>query len=132
MKILKRPGTYQGLESLADQLQGGLIRAANQTAVSVQANHVGSMFTLFFTPGNSGAEPSPTWSGRRRPRNRFPLGQAVRSGALLAVLLGHAATGNLSTSQPVRSRLPLHGPHPRRYPRDGDRRRPSYLPRWSP
>ena len=50
LKILKRQGTYELLDSLAGQLHRGLIRAANQFGVPVHANHVGSMFTLFFTP----------------------------------------------------------------------------------
>lgn len=56
LKILKRPGTYQKLDHLTGQLQRNLTRAANRSGVSVQANQVGSMFTLFFTPGNTGSD----------------------------------------------------------------------------
>ena len=47
-----------GSSAWPNQLQGGLIRAADQAGVSVHVNQVGSMFTLFFRPGNPGAEPA--------------------------------------------------------------------------
>ena len=56
LKILKRPGTYQKLDHLTGHLQRNLTRAANRSGVSVQANQVGSMFTLFFTPGNTDSD----------------------------------------------------------------------------
>jgi glutamate-1-semialdehyde 2,1-aminomutase len=51
LKILKRdPAIYESLEKHARMLQEGLVEAANKGGVSVRANRVGSMFTLFFTP----------------------------------------------------------------------------------
>ena len=63
LKVLKRPGTYELLENLARQLHRGLIQAANQARVSVYADHVGSMFTLFFHSQGSGGSTHPTRSG---------------------------------------------------------------------
>ncbi len=67
LKVLKRPGTYELLDSLANQLHGGLIRAANAAGVSVYANHVGSMFTLFFTPRDPEGEFAQTDQGAGSP-----------------------------------------------------------------
>ena len=50
LKILKRAGTYEKLENLTSQLDKGFIKIANETNIPVFVNHVGSMFTLFFTP----------------------------------------------------------------------------------
>ncbi len=50
LKILKRAGTYEKLENLTSQLDKGFIKIANETNIPVFINHVGSMFTLFFTP----------------------------------------------------------------------------------
>ena len=72
LKILKRPGTYQGLENLANQLRGGLIRAADQAGVSVHVNQVGGMFTLFFTPGNPAVEPTQPGQSAGAPVTDFP------------------------------------------------------------
>jgi len=82
LQILKRPGTYERLETVARELHFGLIRAANQANVSVYANHVGSMFTLFFSPEDSEAKliqpdqgfgsPVRDWhSAQRSELNRF-------------------------------------------------------------
>jgi glutamate-1-semialdehyde 2,1-aminomutase len=72
LKILKRPGTYQGLDRLAGQLHEGLTRAANQAGISVRVNHVGSMFTVFFTPGDPGTEPVQPGEGAGAPVTDFP------------------------------------------------------------
>jgi len=53
LKILKQPGIYESLEKHARMLQEGLVEAANKAGVSVRANRVGSMFTLFFAPQQS-------------------------------------------------------------------------------
>ena len=50
LKILKRTGTYEKLETLTSQLEKGFIKIANETNVPIFINHIGSMFTLFFTP----------------------------------------------------------------------------------
>jgi len=53
LNILKRPGTYEQLENLTSQLHNGFVQIANATNTPVFMNHVGSMFTLFFTPRDS-------------------------------------------------------------------------------
>jgi glutamate-1-semialdehyde 2,1-aminomutase len=50
LNYLRRPGVYEKLEKLADQLVSGLKNAAQDAGVSVQVNRVGSMFTTFFAP----------------------------------------------------------------------------------
>jgi glutamate-1-semialdehyde 2,1-aminomutase len=52
LKILKRPGTYDGLEQLSNLLSSGLLEAAQQAGIAVTGNRVASMFTLFFTNEN--------------------------------------------------------------------------------
>ncbi|MFH1572644.1 MAG: glutamate-1-semialdehyde 2,1-aminomutase, partial [Acidobacteriota bacterium] len=49
LKALKKPGTYQKLDSLASYLVGGLRKAAEKARCAVQINRAGSMFTVFFT-----------------------------------------------------------------------------------
>jgi glutamate-1-semialdehyde 2,1-aminomutase len=49
LKILKRPGTYEGLEQLSNLLNSGLLTAAQQAGIAATGNRVASMFTLFFT-----------------------------------------------------------------------------------
>jgi glutamate-1-semialdehyde 2,1-aminomutase len=51
LKILERPGTYDLLERLSRLLSEGLVAAAKEAGIPVWANRVGSMFTLFFSPG---------------------------------------------------------------------------------
>jgi glutamate-1-semialdehyde 2,1-aminomutase len=46
---LARPGTYEQLERTSADLEAGLRRVSQGHAVSL--NRVGSMLTLFFTPG---------------------------------------------------------------------------------
>ncbi len=46
---LKSPGFYEQLDSKATALADGLLQAANEAGVKVQANRVRSMMTLFFT-----------------------------------------------------------------------------------
>jgi glutamate-1-semialdehyde 2,1-aminomutase len=58
LKMLRRPGVYDSLESHAKALQEGLVGAANRAGITVSANRVGSMFTLFFTH----REPNPKTS----------------------------------------------------------------------
>jgi glutamate-1-semialdehyde 2,1-aminomutase len=50
VKILRQAGIYETLESRAQQLQLGLVRAAAAAMVPIYASRVASMFTLFFTP----------------------------------------------------------------------------------
>ena len=57
LKILRQPGIYDTLESRARTLELGMIQIANEANVSVTANRVGSMFTLFFTPRAGGSPP---------------------------------------------------------------------------
>ncbi|MBM3792078.1 MAG: glutamate-1-semialdehyde-2,1-aminomutase, partial [Acidobacteria bacterium] len=49
LKALKKPGTYQKLDSLASYLVSGLRKAAEKARCAVQINRAGSMFTVFFT-----------------------------------------------------------------------------------
>ncbi len=49
LKLLKQPGCYKKLESTTAELVSGLQKAAEQAGVPVQINHIGSMFTIFFT-----------------------------------------------------------------------------------
>jgi len=51
LKLLKKPGLYRQLEERGRSLGEGLTRAAREAGVSVTLNRVGSMMTLFFTPG---------------------------------------------------------------------------------
>jgi glutamate-1-semialdehyde 2,1-aminomutase len=49
LNALKQPTVYKKLESMTEELVAGLQKAAEQAAVPVQINHMGSMFTVFFT-----------------------------------------------------------------------------------
>jgi len=51
LKLLKRPGVYRQLEERARLLSDGLLEAARDLGVGVTLNRVGSMMTMFFTPG---------------------------------------------------------------------------------
>ena len=51
LKLLKKPGIYRQLEERARLLSDGLLGAARDLGVGVTLNRVGSMMTLFFTPG---------------------------------------------------------------------------------
>jgi glutamate-1-semialdehyde 2,1-aminomutase len=49
LEILRRPGIYERLDSLAGKLSSGLALEAARLGVPVTINRVGSMFTVFFT-----------------------------------------------------------------------------------
>ena len=49
LEILRRPGTYERLEVIAEKLASGLAAAAAKAGVPLTVNRVGSMFTCFFT-----------------------------------------------------------------------------------
>lgn len=49
LDILRRPGTYEGLEANAAYLAEGVLRSAREFGHEVQLNRYGSGFTLFFT-----------------------------------------------------------------------------------
>jgi len=49
LEILRRPGTYEQLEVIAEKLASGLAAAAAKAGVPLTVNRVGSMFTCFFT-----------------------------------------------------------------------------------
>jgi glutamate-1-semialdehyde 2,1-aminomutase len=49
LEILRRPGTYERLEVISNQLASGLAAAAAKGGVPLTVNRVGSMFTCFFT-----------------------------------------------------------------------------------
>jgi glutamate-1-semialdehyde 2,1-aminomutase len=49
LTALQEAGNYRKLESLTAELVAGLQKAAEQAGVPVQINHLGSMFTVFFT-----------------------------------------------------------------------------------
>jgi glutamate-1-semialdehyde 2,1-aminomutase len=51
LEILRRPGFYPYLEALADKLAKGLSAEAARAGLPITVNRVGSMFTVFFTPG---------------------------------------------------------------------------------
>jgi glutamate-1-semialdehyde 2,1-aminomutase len=51
LKILKKPGIYRQLEERARALGDGLSRTAREAGIGVTINRVGSMMTMFFTPG---------------------------------------------------------------------------------
>lgn len=49
LQILSRPGTYEKLENKSAKLAEGLLLAAEEAGVSITANRVGAMSTIFFT-----------------------------------------------------------------------------------
>jgi glutamate-1-semialdehyde 2,1-aminomutase len=51
LDALARPAAYEKLEASAARLHGGLMEATSSSDIKVTVNRVGSMFTLFFTPG---------------------------------------------------------------------------------
>ncbi len=51
LKALEEPGAYARLEAVGRALEEGLLAEAKAAGVSVTCNRVGSMWTLFFTPG---------------------------------------------------------------------------------
>jgi glutamate-1-semialdehyde 2,1-aminomutase len=51
LEVLRRPGAYDRLETLADKLAAGLAAQAARAGVPLTVNRVGSMFTPFFTAG---------------------------------------------------------------------------------
>ena len=51
LKILKKPGVYRQLEEHGRLLGDGLNRAAREAGISITLNRIGSMMTMFFTPG---------------------------------------------------------------------------------
>jgi glutamate-1-semialdehyde 2,1-aminomutase len=51
LELLRRPGTYERLESLSARLAMGLLGAARAAGVPATVERVGSMLTLFFTEG---------------------------------------------------------------------------------
>jgi glutamate-1-semialdehyde 2,1-aminomutase len=51
LDLLQRAGTYKRLDTLAARLHAGLLGAREEADVKVTINRVGSMITLFFTPG---------------------------------------------------------------------------------
>lgn len=50
LRILQRPGTYEGLEANAAALAEGLQKAFSEAETPLAINRVGSMMTLFFSP----------------------------------------------------------------------------------
>jgi glutamate-1-semialdehyde 2,1-aminomutase len=51
LDLLQRAGTYKRLDMLTARLHAGLLGATDEADVKVTINRVGSMITLFFTPG---------------------------------------------------------------------------------
>jgi len=49
LEQLQKPGTYERLEQKTRHLVDGMRRAAGHSGVAVTANHIGSMFGMFFT-----------------------------------------------------------------------------------
>ncbi len=50
LELLRQPGVYGRLETLAEKLATGLAVEAKRAGVAVIVNRVGSMITVFFTP----------------------------------------------------------------------------------
>lgn len=51
LDLLNKPGTYDRLNELAGRLAAGFGKAAAEAGIPVTINRVGSMLTVFFTPG---------------------------------------------------------------------------------
>ena len=51
LDALAAPNVYDRLEALGARLQQGLVRAAEQAAVTVTVNRAGSLLTVFFSAG---------------------------------------------------------------------------------
>lgn len=51
LKLLKKPGVYRQLEERGRLMSEGLNQAAREAGISMTLNRVGSMMTMFFTPG---------------------------------------------------------------------------------
>ena len=51
LELLREPGVYDGLETAAARLAGGLREAFAEAEIPLTVNRVGSMMTLFFTAG---------------------------------------------------------------------------------
>ena len=51
LSVLGRPGVYEGLEAIADEMAAGLRSAAVGSGVATTLNQVGPMMTLFFCEG---------------------------------------------------------------------------------
>ena len=51
LKLLRKPGVYRQLEERGRLLGDGLNRAAREARIAVTLNRIGSMMTMFFTPG---------------------------------------------------------------------------------
>ena len=49
LKVLQQPNFYEGLASKTNSLVSGIEEAAKTAGVSIQTDHLGSMFGLFFT-----------------------------------------------------------------------------------
>ncbi len=61
LEIISRPGFYQHLEGLSQQLKTGLLRASQDAGVTLTVNRAGSMLTAFFASG-----PVEDYDGARR------------------------------------------------------------------
>ncbi len=51
LDVLRRPGVYERLETLAEALAAGLSEAAKRSGVALTINRIGSVFTPFFCAG---------------------------------------------------------------------------------
>jgi len=51
LEIVRRPGTYERLESLSARLEAGLAVGAREAGIPYTSNRVGSMLTGFFCAG---------------------------------------------------------------------------------
>ena len=50
LELLRRPGFYERLNAVSEQLTAGLASEAARAGVALTVNRVGSMFTAFFSP----------------------------------------------------------------------------------
>jgi len=51
LELLRRPGFYERLSAVSEELTAGLASEAARAGVVLTLNRVGSMFTAFFSPG---------------------------------------------------------------------------------
>ena len=51
LKELNKPGTYERIDVLAKRLVAGLRKALTESGIGAEVNSIGSLSTVFFTPG---------------------------------------------------------------------------------
>lgn len=51
LELLQKPGTYEALDQITQQLSDGLLKIAKEAGHEACGGHIGAMFGLFFTAG---------------------------------------------------------------------------------